>query len=110
MRVSADDNNPCPSIVWIFLNGKPIELAVAADDEEGWVDLYIRDRHNRPVMDVPHLGVDIKPLVVRAYGCVKIVARDGDPPKAWLEPIRDYEGNYMDVFIPTDYQSDYWYS
>lgn len=65
---------------FVYLNGRPVD-AVSADVVEGWVEVLVRDRHNKVIQ---RLGDDLKVVTAKVYGLVQIVYQD-TPPKDWTE-------------------------
>jgi hypothetical protein len=52
----------------VYLNGLDVSsLSFAADDEEGWVNVYIRDKDGQPVSNAKHDGL----LSARLRGLVE---------------------------------------
>lgn len=67
MRV--DYKHPAAAKIKIFLNNQDVtQLTVEADNNDGWVDMVVRDVNDKVILD----EVTKQPVLVRVYGRVAI--------------------------------------
>ena len=63
-----------PADISVYLDGKSAQLAIAADDQEGWIEHYVRCESGALLMK------GNKPVIARTTGTVRIVIGAGWHP------------------------------